>query len=410
MPFELFVALRYLRFHRGRTFLSLITVISVAGVCVGTAALVIALSLNAGFVEDVRNRILSGSSHLTLLNADDSLFRGVPEIVARAKSVPGVAAVCPVLFSPSMVVVEGLDDPGFAEIHGIDPEAHGRVVHTPGGSNPFPALSRPTKSGRGGIILGSELAQSIGAIEGDLIRVLVPQIHLTPFATVPRSRTFELVGTHQSGNFPQDSRRAWVRLDAARRLLRAQDRVSWIEVRLDDLREVDSMKLTLESSLGPPWLVIDLIEQNQDIIKALNTEKLLLFLAIGLMVVLAALNIVSTLILMVAGKMKEIGTLSAMGARPVSIARVFVLQGCVIGVVGTLSGLVLGTAVAYALDRFRLVPLDPEVYYLNHLPFAPQPMDIVVVGLCALAISLLATIYPAVTAARMDPVEAIRYE
>jgi lipoprotein-releasing system permease protein len=410
MPFELFVALRYLRFHRGRAFLSLITVISVAGVCVGTAALVIALALNAGFVLDVRNRILSGSSHLTLLNADDTLFQGVPEIVAQAESVPGVAAVCPVLFSPSMVVVEGLGDPGFAEIHGIDPEAHGRVIETPDGINPFPALSAPTRSGRGGIVLGTELAESIGAIEGDLVRVLVPQIHLTPFATVPRSRTFELVGIHQSGHFPQDSQRAWIRLDAARKLLRAEDRASWIEVRLDDLRDVEPMQRTLKAFLGPPWLVIDLIEQNQDIIKALNTEKKLLFAAIGLMVVLAALNIVSTLILMVAGKMKEIGTLSAMGARPAGIARVFVLQGCVIGVVGTFSGLVLGTGIAYVLDRFRLFPLDPQVYFLSHLPFAPQPMDIVVVGVCALAISLLATIYPAMKAARMDPVDAIRYE
>jgi lipoprotein-releasing system permease protein len=170
------------------------------------------------------------------------------------------------------------------------------------------------------------------------------------------------------------------------------------------------MKSAMRESLGPPRLVIDLIEQNKEIIKALNTEKIILFLAIGLMVVLAALNIVSTLILMVAGKIKEIGTLSAMGAQPIGIARIFVLQGCVIGVVGTTCGLVLGTSIALVLDRFELFPLDPEVYYLTHLPFSPQPVDVLSVGLAALAISFLATIYPALKAASLEPVEAIRHE
>jgi lipoprotein-releasing system permease protein len=410
LPYELFLALRYLRFHRGRTFLSVITLISVAGVTVGTAALVIALSLMAGFVQDVRNRIHSGSAHLTVMSGEGRVFAGAEELVRRTETIPGVGRAGPVLYTPAMLTTEDLRSPEFAEVEGIDPAAHGRVVLDPGQPNPFPSLSRPTESGRDGIILGIELARQVGVVPGDMVRVLVPELTLTPWTPVPRSRVYEVVETYHSEHFTQDSQRAYVDLGSARRLLRAEGLASWVEVRLVDLRELSRMKRELNEGLGPPWLVIDMIEQNQDLIKALNTEKLTLFLAIGLIVVVAALNIVSTLILMVADKIKEIGTLAAMGARPRGVAGVFVLQGLVIGVVGTLSGLALGTAISLWLDRYGIIKLNPDVYYLPYLPFAPQPLDLFVVGVAALVISLLATIYPAMKAARLDPVEAIRYE
>lgn len=412
LPYEVFLALRYLRFHRGRTFLSLITLISVAGVSVGTAALVVAMALNAGFVDDVHARIYSGAAHLTVMNMHDVAFEGGDEVVRATEAVPGVQVAGRVLYSPAMLTRDDHSSTGYAEVQGIDPAAHARVVDGPDfEDSEFMRLATAHAEGREGIILGADLALRVGAIEGDEVRVLVPKgVTLSPWGPQPRSAVFEVLGTYRSDHFQQDSQRAYIHIASAERLLRAGGQTSWVEVRLTDLRELDSMKTALGAGLGPPWLVIDLIEQNQDILKALATEKLLMWLAIGLIVVVAALNIVSTLILMVTDKVKEIGTLSAMGARPVGIATVFVLQGGLIGAVGTITGLLLGAGISYWVDRFHLVKLDPDVYYLDHLPFSLRPLDLISVGTLVLAVSLLATIYPAIKAAALRPVDAIRHE
>jgi lipoprotein-releasing system permease protein len=411
VPFELYLALRYLRFHRGRALVSIITIISVAGVTVGTAALVIALSLNAGFVRDVRERIHSGSAHLTVMSTrDEAFFPGGPELAARVGSHPGVRAAAEVVYTPALVTSEELGLHAFAEVHGVDPAAHdGLVRGTPLG-DAFSLLRPAAADERGGILLGEQLAARLGAVTGDPVRVLVPRVGLSPFGAYPQNRVFRVVGTFRSDHFEQDARRAYVRIEEARSLLRAGDASSWVELRLDDLHALASIKAELRGQLSPDWLVIDLLEQNQEILKALNTEKLILMLAIGLIVLVAALNIVSTLVLMVADKVKEIGTLTAMGARQGDIARVFVLQGLVIGFVGTTAGLTLGTGLCLWLDRWRVIPLDPDVYYLDHVPFTTQPADVVWIGVLAMAISLLATVYPALKAARLDPVEALRYE
>jgi lipoprotein-releasing system permease protein len=309
-----------------------------------------------------------------------------------------------------MLVAAERGTTSFAEVQGIDPTHHAAVIPADGGEDPFQPLSRPTASGRVGIVIGWNLALHAGVSEGDLVRLVVPHVTLTPWGATPRSHVFEVVGTYRSDHFQQDSQRAYVPLEAARRLLRAPGVASWVEIRLDEVRDLPEMKSFLRQELGAPWYVVDLIEQNEDLLKALNTEKLALFLAIGLIVIVAALNIVSTLILMVTDKIREIGTLSAMGARPGAIATVFILQGGVIGGVGTLVGTLLGTVVSLWLDRYELIPLNPDVYYLTHIPFAPNPRDIAVVAVSAIVVSLLATIYPATKAASLDPVEAIRHE
>jgi lipoprotein-releasing system permease protein len=407
LPYEVHLALRYLRFHRGRTFLSIITLISVAGVAVGTAALVIALSLMTGFENDVRERILKGSAHLTVMSAAEPAFEGADALANRLEQVAGVAAAGPVLYTPAMISGSEGTTPAYAQIHGVNPERQG-ILTGLGGSGP--SLFRALGENPNGIVLGSELAKNLRVERGDRVRVLLPRLRLTPFAPIPKSRTLEVVGVFRADAYPLDSERAYVALETARALLDAPGRAHWVELRLRDPSALGRMKEDLSRQLGSRWIVLDLLEQNRDLLKALNTEKLILFLAIGLIVIVAALNIVSTLILMVTDKVKEIGALTSMGARPAGIGLVFVVQGFVIGLVGTSLGLSVGSALAWWLDRYEVIRLDPDVYYISHVPFTMRGQDLAFVAALALAVSLLATIYPAWKAARLDPVEAIRHE
>jgi lipoprotein-releasing system permease protein len=346
-----------------------------------------------------------------VLSPGEPSFEGAEALAERVRRLEGVKACGPVLLSHAMLVNEEAASPAYVELEGIEPARHGRVI-ADGVEDPLSVLAAPRADGYLGIVLGEELAKKLVVRKGDRVRVLVPKVSLTPFTPIPRSRVLEVAGTFHSEAFPLSAERAYVGLDTARRLLDEPGRTSWLEVRLEDLRDLDRVKADLKRALGHGYVVVDLmeLEQNRDLLKALNTEKFILFLAIALIVVVASLNIVSTLILMVADKIKEIGTLTAMGARPGGIALVFVLQGLVIGVVGAVMGIAFGTAISWWMDHFRVIKLNPEVYFITHVPFALRASDVAFVAALTLAVSLLATIYPAWKAATLDPVEAIRHE
>ncbi|HUC43710.1 MAG TPA: FtsX-like permease family protein [Candidatus Sulfotelmatobacter sp.] len=410
LPYELRLAVRYLRVQRGRTFLSVITIISVAGVAVGTAALVIALALMTGFEQDMKERILRGSGDLQILDAGAPSFPEADAVAARAAAIPGVVAVAPVVYTPAMIMNEALSTPSYAEVQGIDPARQKAVVEIGAPGAALAALDAPGESGRPTVLLGEDLATHLAVRRGDAVRVLVAKVGLTPFGVIPRSVVLEVAGTFKTDAYPQDAQRAYVSIEVARKLLDSAGRASWLELKLADRNHLAAMKVDVAKAMGSGFQVLDLLDQNKAILKAFNTEKLFLFLAIALIVVVASLNIVSTLVLMVSDKVREIGTLTAMGAKPGSIAGVFMLQGLVIGLVGTAIGLVVGAAAARTLDAYRVLKLNPDVYYVDHVPFATRPGDVVVVGAAALLIAFLATIYPAWKAARLNPVEAIRHE
>ena len=377
---------------------------------VGTAALVIALATNAGFVEDARARIHSGSAHLVVQHRIEEHFAVDPALIDEMRSVEGVAATASVLRTYGMLVYEDQGRSAFADVWGIDPAGHGEVILGEPDSERFARLHAATESGRGAMLVGINLAANLGIVPGDRVRLVIPNITLAPWGAGPRSRVFEVVGTYASDHFQEDSQRAYILLGAARSMLRAAEASSRIELRVDSLDLLDATKARLDQAFGADWFIFDLIDQNKDFMQALNTEKLVLALAVGLIVVVAALNIISMLILMVADKTKEIGTLTALGATPKRIARIFMLQGVAIGAVGAATGLALGWTLATLFDRYELFKLDPDVYYLTHLPFSPHVSDLLWVGSATMLISFLATLYPAFKAAALDPVEAIRHE
>ncbi len=406
MKFEFFVALRYLRARRKQVVISFISLISVLGIMTGVAALIIVLSLYSGMTQDIQNKILGATAHVTVMSRDSSGIADYQAVARRLKSLPDVRQVSPAIFVQGLVSSGGFSS-GIV-LKGVDPKQESRII------DPYITMKwgrLAALTGGRNIVLGEQIARHLRVVPGSTVTVIVPQGTLTPMGLVPRIHRFRVVGVFETGLFDLDNNWAFLSLDQARRLAGLPPgTVQSLELRIRDIYNVTAVQDEISGMFGQVVATQNWIETNRPLFSALKLEKWGMFLAIGLIVMVAALNIITTLIMMVMEKSRDIAILRAMGATVRQIRRIFVWQGLVIGLVGTLLGAGLGVGLSLASDRYHWFHLDAQVYMIPYLPFRVSPWDVLMVSASALLISFLATLYPSRQAARIDPVEAIRYE
>ena len=408
--FEFFIARRYLKAKRKQAVISVISVISVVGVAAGVMALVVALAINNGFRKTLETSLLGAYAHILVLEKEPGYgiadWRGLD---AKLVKLPHVVGASPALYGQVYLYTDR--SASGAELKGIETGAEldtsDMLRHLKAGSL---AGLRPNPDALPGIIPGTSLAQTVGARVGGTVTVMSPQGELTPFGPRPSSQRFRVVGLFESGFFEIDSTWAFASLTAAQHLLGLEDVVNSIELKLDDIYQAPEVASRVDRVVGPKLAASTWMEQNRHILNALNMERAVTFVTIGLIVLVAALNILITLIMMVMEKYRDIAILVSMGAKQEQIRRIFMFQGVLIGGVGTTIGLAAGHLLSFLADTYRWVRLDEEVYALSFVPFAPRWIDSVWIAALAIAISFLATIYPARNASRIAPAEALRYE
>ncbi|MBZ5504151.1 MAG: ABC transporter permease [Acidobacteriia bacterium] len=419
MRFELFVAARYLRAKRRQAVIGVITVISVIGVTAGVASLVIALSINAGFQKDLQDQLLGSQSHINLVRVQNDGIENWRALMTRLEKQPRVIGVAPAMYG--QVLASRAARASGALLKGVIPEYENRVSELLksiklGSAAPLEPCAEADEACKAGkslppVVLGKDLAETIGATVGSTIMVISPQGELSPLGMMPRYQQFRVVGIFRSGFYNYDSAWGFIRLSDAQRLFSLPDSViSVIEFKIDDLYKAEEVGKDLEKAAGPGFAAKNWMEENRALFRALRLERVVTFLTIGLIVFVAALNILISLIMMVMEKTKDIAVLISMGAKKGQIRAIFMFQGVLIGVIGTVAGLILGYGVAIAGARYHFVALSSEVYSIDYLPFAPRILDGVLIAAVALLISFVATLYPSWSAARVLPAEALRYE
>ncbi len=409
MRFELFMALRYLKAKRRQSVISVVTIISIIGVTAGVCALVVALAINNGFREELEKSLLGATANVNLLRSKNDGIRDYEALTVRLSRLPHVVACAPALYGEvlasfrsraSGIVLKGIDPQ--REVHVGDLLLKLREGSLEGLSQTF-AEADP-------MILGKELAKSLGAYVGDTILITSPQGYLTPQGVFPKYRHFRVVGVFDSGFYDFDATWAFTNLPAAQRLLDLADVASVIEFKIDNIYLAPSVAQEIKAAAGQGFETTTWMEQNHSLLSALRLERLVTILTIGLIVVVAALNIFITLAMMVMEKNRDIAVLMSMGSRKRQVWAVFTLHGLLIGALGTLLGLILGYGGSWLGGRYKLFPLQPDVYALASVPFHARPWDGVWISLAALGISFLATLYPSLSASGLDPVEILRYE
>jgi lipoprotein-releasing system permease protein len=414
MKFELFIAARYLRAKRRQAVVGVITVISVAGVAAGVASLIIALAITNGMEQDLQARLLSSTAHVQLERVAGDGMRDWRPLLARLASVPHVVAAAPGLYG-QVLISSGPRSSGVL-IEGIMPADQRRVSDllsqvTIGSAAQLDPSSAADglNTGAPPIVIGYGLADSLAAKVGDTVLVTSPQGDLTPIGLIPKFQRFHVVGIFHSGFYQYDSGMAFMRLADVQRLFGEPDLISVIAFKVDDLYHADSIGRAIEQAAGPGYLTTNWMEQNRELFRALKLEQIVTFIVIGLIVCVAALNILIALTMMVMEKTRDIAVLMSFGVRREQVRLIFLLQGLLISLLGTSIGLVLGYVLSWLGGHYHF-PLSAEVYSIDYLPFAPRFSDALIVAAVSLGVSLLATLYPSGSAAKVLPAEALRYE
>jgi lipoprotein-releasing system permease protein len=436
MRFELFIASRYLRAKRKQAVIGVITGISIAGVAAGVASLIIALAINNGFRQDLQDRLLGSTSHVNLLRTMGDGIHDWRPLMEHLRTQPHVIGVAPDIYEQVLISI-GSNARG-AVLKGIVPQDERKVsdlldsvkqgsadaldesstIDKPAGEGARPTQSNPDlleavqqrRASMPPIILGTEMANALGAKVGSTVLVTSPQGELTPFGMIPKYVRFRVAGIFDSGFYDYDSSWAFTRLSDAQHLFALGDVIQIIEFKIDDIYKAQQVGQELEQAAGAGFMTTNWMEQNKPLFHALKLERLVTFITVGLIVFVAALNILISLTMMVMEKTRDIAVLMSMGTRKAQVRKVFIAQGLLIGVVGTGVGLALGYALSWMGGHYHAFSLAPEIYSIDYVPFAPRVMDGVLVAVVAVATSLVATIYPSWSAAKILPAEALRYE
>jgi lipoprotein-releasing system permease protein len=417
MRFELFLAARYLRAKRRQAVVGVVTAISVAGVAAGVAALIIALAITNGMRRDLQEKLLGSSAHVELMRVDADGIRDWRPLLDRLRQLPHVTAAAPGIYEE--VMVSRGPRAGFALIKGVIPQEERTVSNildsTTSGSAvdlDRDATSAPMANAAvPPLVLGKDLADQIGVQVGDQIVVTSPQGELNPvIGLVPKFQSFKVVGIFHSGFYQYDSGMAFIGLADAQRLFDEPDLLSVISFKVDNLNHAPQIGREIEQAAGKGFMTTNWMEQNRELFRALMLEQVVTFIVIALIVIVAALNILIALTMMVMEKTRDIAVMMSFGVEPGQVRRIFLMEGLLISLVGTALGLALGYFTAWAGGHYHFIHLSAEVYSIDTLPFAPRPIDGLIVSVVSIGMSLLATLYPSSAAASVLPAEALRYE
>ena len=408
MSFETFFSLRYLKAKRKQGFISVITAISILGIMIGVMALIVVLAVMNGFREDLMKKILGVNSHLLILSYKGGIS-DTERVIQEALEVDGVLSATAVVYS--QVMIKNYGNISGAVLRGIDPATVGTVIDIGsmirGGSVD---LLKDSGTDPPGIILGSQLSKQIGAVPGDTVTLVSPIGKLTPLGRVPSEGQFKVKALFESGMYEYDSSMVYLSLPDAQDFLSLGDEVTVIELKVKDIDQSDTIGKGIQEKLGYPYWTKDWKMMNRSLFSALKLEKVTMFIILTMIVLVGALNIISSLVMMVMEKNRDIAILRTMGASPKSIMSIFIFQGLFVGLIGTLLGLMSGSFLCHILARYKFIKLPPDVYYITTLPVRMEWLDVISIVFAAVIVSFLATIYPSWQASKVNPVEALRYE